>query len=349
MRKQSYATTGFYIKNKEDWNDDLKAVMGGVNRKVKNEAIQKRLDEADARLLSAIAKGDGPSIKAFKGKTLDDFEAYCKKVQKDRNINGTLFRIKELSGGFPHINEITETWLLDLEESMKVEYKPNTIRATMVNLGKVCTRAVKDGFIDRSPFGGGLYELPKKGKSIPRYLIEDQRNTLYRALLEDEEKLDEQTYKVLAYFNLGIYTGLRFCDWEPFDPIKHWRDNMLNLQVIKNKATIHQEVHPDTPLPQVLSIIKRIGKLNLTYSQVAGALEKIKKIYKIGINLTTHLARHSFGYLCASIGVSKSATAYFMGVTDEVVDVYYHLTGKHIQEQSKALANIQSAASPVSD
>ena len=56
--------------------------------------------------------------------------------------------------------------------------------------------------------------------------------------------------------------------------------------------------------------------------------------------ISTHTARHSFGCLCASLGLPESTTAKLMGINAQTVKVYYHLTGSDLSEQAKALKEI---------
>ena len=60
----------------------------------------------------------------------------------------------------------------------------------------------------------------------------------------------------------------------------------------------------------------------------------------IAKQLTTHAARHSFGYLCASNKIPKSVTAELMGVNTHTVEVYYHLAGENIIQQAQVLKTL---------
>lgn len=341
--EEAFLFTNIYIQKKEHWNDKLKMIVDGPYFKTKNKVIEKMREDADERLRQAILSGEGPSVKAFKGTQLDSLEAYIRQVDKSSLAQGLIKQMKGFGDDkVPRIESITVKWLRQFDDYIEgVAGKAyNTKVNYIASLRKVLNQAVKEGYITKSPIGKGLYEAPAPGETEPVYLIDQERETLLEGALNPKGDLAPEVYRTLVYFMLGSYTGLRFSDWEAFDYDSQVRGGKLNLRAIKNKSLINRTIEPGSTLEKLLNVIKKIGPLNNKYWLVLNHLEEIQAHFKITQELKTHVARHSFGYLCASLGIPKQVTAYLMGITAKTVEIYYHLTGTHIEAQSKNLASL---------
>jgi len=339
--EEAWLPTEIKLKEKDFWNDEIKMVVGGPLIQSRNKVIAKALLDAEERINKAILEGEGPTIKAFKGKTLESFEEYIKQVDKTSHRDGLIKQMKKFNNDkVPNIEQITIKWLRQFEDFLegKQGLAYNSMVGYIAVVRKVLNQAVKEGYITKSPIGKGLYEAPTPKRTEARYLVDEERLALVNALLNN--KVEGIRRKVLAYLLLGCHTGLRYSDWDAFRYDLHVRAGVIVLRAKKNKADITMPIEPDSTLDKILKIIKELGPLDISYHQVLNYLDDIEKEFKLAIQLTTHVGRHSFGYLCASIGVAKNATAYYMGITIRTVDVYYHLTGKHIEEQSKQLRTV---------
>lgn len=342
-RKESMLATSIYIKEREYWNDELKQVVGGSNIKPKNDAIRRLWDEAEARLLKAIASGDGPSVSAFKGKTLKSFENYITKKASYNHAVGILKAIKGAYISVPDITQVTVKWLNTLEDYM---YETGLGHGSVVNymgggMRTVLNKAVKEGYITQSPIGPHGYQVPIAKETDPTFLNTKERGEWLKALLEN--KFDGELHTVLAYFMLGCYSGLRYSDWVRFDPATRImkdvdKDDMLILRAKKNKSLITLPIHKKSSLEKVINVIKKIGPLKIPYYKIIQHLETLVKELKVEKHIRPHSGRHSFGYMCASQKIPKETAAYYMGITVKVVEIYYHLTGEIAKEHSKKLA-----------
>lgn len=337
--EECWQATGVYVKERKFWLDEIKKVVDGPNFRLKNDAISKLLNEAEARLLKAIADGDGPSAKAFKGNKLESFEAYIREVSPER-AGGLIKQLIGFHGSVPNISQITVRFLRQLEDYMWGSgLERNSVVGYMGGvLRKVLNQAVIEGYITKSPICKEGYHVPLAGTTTPVYLLGPQRIEWLNELLYGKEFTGE-TYKVLAYFMLGCYTGLRYSDQALFDVKKNIKGSDLVVQAKKNHKHIVQPIRPNSPLAQILEIIKKVGPYNdIPYFRVLDHLDTIRKHFKLEQEIGTHVAKHSFGHLCASLGIPKETAAKLMGNTVKVVEVYYHLTGEHVEEQSKGLA-----------
>lgn len=334
-----------YIKKRDHWNDKIKMVIDGPFFRQKNQLIQKLRDEADERLRQSILMGEGPTVRAFKGLTLDSFEDYINQVDKTSHAKGLIKQLKlyhDTNDTVPRIEQITVRFLRQLQDYMEAvsELAQTSVAGYMAVMRKVMNQAIREGYITKSPIGIGLYECPSPGKTTPVYLIEEEREKLLSELLTPKKGLSTEAYQVLAYFMLGCYTGLRYSDWARFNCHEHVRDGQMNIRAKKNKRNINRKVKPGSSLDKILNIISKVGPLTMPYWAVLNQLDVIQEVFEIPRQITTHVARHSFGYLCASMGIEKQIAAVLMGITIKTIEVYYHLTGKHVEEQSKQLDDL---------
>lgn len=358
--EQAWSSTGVYVKKRDWWNDKAKLIVDGPLIQHRNRVIDKLLLEAETRLAQAILEGTGPNLNAFKGKSLISFEDYINEVDKSYSAMGVIKSIKLFQGRienvknikkkvldeiikklkFPEITNVTIQWLRKLQDYMEgvQGLEANSVKGYMMVLSKVMKQATKEGYITKSPIGKGLYQVPAPGKTIPTFLVEEERELVLDNLLHHRAKFKESTYMALAYFTLGCYTGLRYSDWALFDIKKHIEGEMILLRTKKTGGLVPLPKNIIRDLDSVLEVIKEVGPLNISYEQVLKELDVISGILELDKDITTHVARHSFGYMCASKGVSMEATAYAMGISVQIVKQYYHYTGKHMQDQMAKLA-----------
>lgn len=335
----SWKATGVYIKEKKYWLDNIKKVVDGPNIKPKNDIIEKKMNEAEARLSKAIVDGDGPNIKAFQGITLKSLEDYINKKCAANLASGAIKHIKAFHGKVPDITHITVKWLRNLEDYMfgVADLENNSVVGYMGGvLRKVLNHAVEEGYITRSPIGDGGYHVPKIGETKPEYLVNHEVDLMLKELFSGKNYTGE-AYRVLAYFCLACRTGLRFSDWELFDYASNIKGNELVVQARKNRKIIVQPIQNNTDLKDILPIIKRIGPLNVPYYKVLNYLDDFAKYFKFKKEIGTHVGKHSFGYYLASKAIPKETAARLMGNSVKVIEIYYHLTGEHVREQSKKL------------
>lgn len=338
--EESWMATGVYVKERKYWMDKIKKVVDGPNFKLKNDAIARLLDEAEARILKAISDGDGPNIKAFKGNTLGSLEDYINEQCAPNLAAGAIKHLTGFHGSVPNISQITVKFLRQLEDYMYGvgELERNSVVSYMGGvLRKVLNQAVVEGYITKSPIGPDGYKVPLAGETTPIYLVEAERKAWRDELLKGKAFKGEE-YMVLAYFMLGCYTGLRYSDWALFDYKVNIRGKYLDVQARKNRKHITQEIEPKGTLEKILNVIKAIGPLTVPYNRVLTHLDTIRKHFKMDQEIGTHAAKHSMGHLCASLKMPKATAARLMGNSEKVIEVYYHLTADHVKAQSKGLA-----------
>jgi integrase len=189
--------------------------------------------------------------------------------------------------------------------------------------------------------GKGAYKVPKGGSEKPTFLIQEERDVIFKAWQSGDIK-DPSLYKTLTYYLLACYSGQRFGDLEQFDIKTKIVGDQIAFNARKNKNLV---CYPITKsLNIILDVIRKIGPLNQSYdlynNKNLKELETFFKQEKYGIDKEwgkSHRARHAFGRLLAENEVTIDDCAIFMGINKKTAEVYFHLTGKIVADRNKQL------------
>jgi site-specific recombinase XerD len=259
-------------------------------------------------------------VKLVKGETIAD----------KKNCN----RMVNCFGGGLDISEIDLTAIRKIVAHEKGrQMAHNTIHNFLKWFRRVMALAKKEGIIKSNPFDD--YDMPKYKQSERFFLIKEEREKWLKEWLSPKKINDPSLYRTMTYFLIGTYTGLRHSDWHKINSMVHGK--FVRLRAKKNNEwvvvpvgkTLDKLIKTAKALPPPFSGDKSRDHLKI----IAGLLES-------NVKVTTHVARHSFGAMCAELRLPKSVTAELMGITVQTVEVYYHLTGQNIIDQASALKNI---------
>lgn len=346
-RKQGYKATGHWIRPNE-WDEEKQIVKDRRDAGILNNSLGAKL-RANLKILADLEhKGVVITHKSLKTTSkLRSFYKYYTEVRKDDAGRFARWEILRMSGYMysfmdnppedhmkaplkePAISEITIAWARGFEDYMRdvLELAEGTINTTFSGLRKVLNQAVKEELIFKCPVGANGHPVPPPKPKPPTFLVEQEREALIKLLSNGKIK-NPSEYRTLVYFLLGCYSGIRFSDWGKFDPVLHVVDGKIILRANKNDGDVVMPI--GVTLKKIIDNCKKVGKLNLSYGMVSDYLPLIAEKAGIKKHISTHVARHSFGYMCPSIGLSKQETAYYMGITEQMVNTYYHLAGKHV-------------------
>ena len=326
-RKIAYFKTPFRLK-KNQWNGEI---INYTNSKIANASVRKQINDLENEILSRGMNGETVSVKSLKNPKSKTIKNFALEVKGNTiHNNKEITRLENFSPGVC-LNEITVTFLRRYEQSERARLmSPNTINTTFKWFRRIIGQAKKEKLIAYNPFDD--YSVPKYQQTDRTYLTDSEKQKLFEKI----DLFEGESYVVLCYFLYGCYSGLRQGDWMRFKP-ELVEDKFLKLRAKKNRKFVVLHVGPTLD-----GIIQRLLKIDPcpalqtcnAYLKVIGSFCGIKKV------LTTHVARHSFGYMCASNRIPKSVTAELMGISERVVSVYYHLSGIDINEQASVLKTI---------
>ena len=336
------------------WDKALRQVIDHPNAGKINEDLRRLVADKEAELLLASMAGQKLTPDIARGKKRDvTLTGFAREIAK-KNAAGEIIDSRALTeinrliaykGAAVLLTDIDGTWLRkynDYERARGMEQ--NTRNATFKWLRKVFRAAVKEKLIREDPTT--LFDFPAYVQPDTVYLVEEEKEALFDLLLELPPG---RLYSTLVYFLFACYSGARYSDWHKFWGKDMVYDGFLRLRphkksrgfvvmpVGKTLAGLLEKVRKlDGPPPRNIVCNDHLREL-FPLAQVHMGGKIIQGIHK---DPTTHVGRHSFGYLCASKGLPKSTTAELMGISVQTVECYYHLSGENIIKQAAALKDV---------
>lgn len=169
--------------------------------------------------------------------------------------------------------------------------------------------AIRHGLITNTPYTSIKID---RGKSTARKYLTQRDVTK----LKEVELPTEAIIRTRDIFIFQCYTGLAYVDMARFDFSKVIEKNgKLILHDIRQKSS---EDYYLVLLSPAIEILKKYDfKLPLSTNQKYNVmLKKLAKATGIDINLTSHVARHTFAVYCLNNGVPIETLAKMMGHTD---------------------------------
>lgn len=322
-RKTKYIGTNFRLKENQ-WNG---SIVNYTNASSANAVLRKQINDIEHELLQKQLRGEDIS----KRQKPESLEAFSKEVKGDTIANRKeLTRVKRQAGDI-NLSEIDVAFLRRFEQKERARgMSNNTVNTTFKWLRRILNQAKAEHMISANPFDE--YKVPRYVQTDRTYLAESEKKELIKLI----PKTEGEMYNTLCYFLLGCYTGLRHQDWAKFGKDKV-ENGFVKLRATKNKQMIVLPIGPT-----LNKIIKRVLKIGppLSGQKCNIYLKSLASMAGIKKNLTCHVSRHSFAVMCAENKIPMSVTAELMGISVEVVKVYYHLTGNLISEQAGVLRTI---------
>ena len=329
-RKQMYFATEFRI-HKEQWNEKKRSVINHENETLINVSLRRQIAEIEKRAITRTLEEVPITKSVINSSHTEDksFYKFAKEVREDRK---ELNRLKLFAGDTLLLSEINVSFLRKYEmHERKRGMSQNTLNTTFRYIGRIINQAQKEKLIKENPFVD--YSKPKYRQTDRTYLTEIE----IHKILNSVDNFTGYT-KITAYWLLlACYTGLRHSDWCRFDYAKMIENDYVKLRAKKNKT--HVVLPIGITLAKILEVIKTLPS-PLSHQKSNEKLKNVADLTKINKTITTHVGRHSFGYLCASNRIPKSVTAELMGISVRTVEVYYHLSGQNIIEQASVLKTL---------
>jgi site-specific recombinase XerD len=341
----------------QQWDNSLRQVKDHVNARHMNADLRRLVAEKEAEILIAARAGERITPEVVKGKKRDgSFLNFAQDIAKkvvdkegkervDIRVTKELNRIIAYKGAGVLLGDIDVAWLRKYDDHEKRRgIAQNTRNTTFKWLRNVMKRAAAEKLIRENPFDD--FDIPAYVQGDTTYLVEEEKQALIKLL----DKLPAGGLRTtLTYFLFACYAGPRHSDWHKFYEREMVYDGFLRLRPKKrSKGFVVMPV--GKTLSWILGKIKELDDAPASNQKCNVHLKAIFAMAEVKINgkviqglrkdATTHVARHSFGYLCASQGLPKSTTAELMGISVQTVEVYYHLTGENIIKQAAALLNV---------
>jgi site-specific recombinase XerD len=264
------------------------------------------------------------------------FEAYYKKCLFEwanskkhetlRNLKCRLNKFSEFAGNVK-LDQVTPDLLKRYaEHCYKIGNTGNTVWSAFKAVRTIIKKAHLEKLINDYPFD--LFEMPKYKDPAKTFLTKEQVDQIEN-LCRDKKCPDE--YKIAgAWFVISCYTGLRFGDQAAFNK-KHIRNGRLIIYTSKTGTPVSIPLNDKLKTLFELVNYQPMTISNVHYNRVIKAIAA-----ECGIEnkISVHTARHTFGTLCASQGISQEVTAKLMGHSSiKTTAIYYQLTSDRLDSE----------------
>lgn len=332
----------------DHWDPHLRQVNNyNTNGKLINAIITKRLQEMQAQLIKTDLAGHRINrnivYKAVKG--LDDskdFLKFCEeRIRTDytsketiRSYNSECTKLLQFKA---HISfaDIDYHFLSSYKKYMleKLHNDGNTVWKTFKFINTMINKAIT--------IGGIVHENPFQKFDRGKY-IQKQRTYLELKDCDAIEKiaLDENqpvlVRRISIRFLLMCYSGMRFRDAISFNPVDHVQNERIVMNYQKFNTQVNNSLVFDR-LNRTVELTKN-APLKISNKDFNKWLKIIAGLAKIGIDLTSHLGRHTLGSLLAEAEVPIETAQMILGHSDiRSTKIYYHQKAKNADKAMDAL------------
>jgi site-specific recombinase XerD len=324
----------------DGWDTTTRKVIPSVvNHQWINSDIRRRIYELESKLIEAgyQNKHISPSgIRSLmKGKSPTGVFEYGTRLVNELSgkyspdtLSNYKSELKRFNQFFPGItfDEVKVEHLRKYEQHLiGMKLANNTIHKSWKVLKKIFNSARRDEITNHYPF---------RNFDNPKYIQTDRTHLSQSEVEKIEAAMDlpmSQGMKISALFFLfGCYSGLRFSDWQRFNPAMV-REGRLILRAKKNGELVSLKIHP--LLEKVIEQIQDLPRGVMAEQKTNEELKGLSKLAGIDKKITTHVARHSFAVRCAELGISIETTAALMGITVKTCTIYYKITNRKIDSE----------------
>lgn len=223
-------------------------------------------------------------------------------------------------------------------------YRACYIQSNLMWLSRLMYLGVRKGCIRVNPFEGIRHE---KIAPRPRYLHRGAIETVLQ-----HPMLNPTTEQVRRLFLFSCFTGLSSCDARSieYSDIYHAASGQAYIRISRKKTKV-QSLIPLHPIAQALVEAQagqgqREGQIFPGISRdMSSHLKCIAMACGLREELTSHMARHSFGTLSLSAGIPLESIAKMMGHKSvRSTQIYARVTDQKISEDIDRLIERQAKA-----
>lgn len=238
-------------------------------------------------------------------------ELYKKDVLSGRVDNGALKKyknsrkrlaeyIRTLGKDDIRLRDITPSFCTGYHNYCLMNLKPSTTNKELKMFKRILQFAVNERYIDSNPFQIKL----KEEKLEYHPLTIDEITRMW------EKKIDnERLSQIRDMFIFQCYTGLAYIDMASFRK----EDIVENVIIKKRHKTDVKSIIPVLPITKTILERYEYNLPVISNQKYNVLLKALGDLCGITVNLTSHLARHSFATLLLNKGVDMKTVSMAMG------------------------------------
>lgn len=364
-RKKAEITTKYFAEVK-DWDDSKQRTKknNSINEELTSietevYAIVKRLEKEKKQISARIIKNCLTGEDKLDPNLLEYYDTYVSRLDKAGEVEKvTVTRYKETRvylERFLEENKIQDVlmeninfkfisdfdlFLLNLKDkNQKILMERNTINKHHSRLRTMIIRAIKEGFINKSPYVDfKLKNTPSKRTFLSQEELEQ--------IIKHELAGNESLIRVRDIFVFSVYTGLRFEDAQKLtmDRIIKDKKEKYSLEISQEKT---DEALSIPLLKPAINIIEKYGNSperkifnkvlpKITNQKLNAYLKTIADLVGISKTLSHHVARHTCATtILLSNEVPIEVVSKWLGHTNiKTTQIYAKITNIYMQKMA---------------
>lgn len=230
------------------------------------------------------------------------------------------------------VSDITPSTIQGYLIYVKSHYKDSTVYGIMTRTKTIIRYAMDNGKLSINPFQNIKYNKTKKDI---QYLTEDELNTIYNLNIDNKGLSN-----VRDAFILQASTGLSYID------LLNLKKEDIHIEedgthyIVKNRHKTNVQ-YTTVVLPKGIEILKKHNyNLHIISNQKYNCyLKVIQDLAGINTNMTTHLARKTYGTLLLNKGIRLETVSHCLGHSNTQItqSTYSKLLNKTIISEIKAV------------
>jgi integrase/recombinase XerD len=328
--------------------DDRRVKSRATNATLINAKIVKQIADLQAVLLTGnITTGASDAAKilqAERSKDLDFFEFAERQIKQKsyrpesrRLYTAILDKLKGFRKALK-LRDVDFLFLQSFEAYLRDDLKNehNTIWNAFKFLNTIFSDAIKAKYISEEDNPFRTYKRPRYKETIPVFLESGELEAIEDFVADTE---DDGLKLVGTYFLFMCYTGLRYSDGVRFKSSLHVVGNERIVMQTTKTGTVTNLFITD----QIRRLIPFIdaNRLYITQVEYNRRLKIIAAGAGIRKNLTSHVARHTFGSSLVDLGVDmKVAQGLLSHGSAQSTKIYFHVKSKNLDDAMKKFNRI---------
>ncbi|MFW5753498.1 MAG: tyrosine-type recombinase/integrase [Marinilabiliaceae bacterium] len=352
-RKTRYFSTGLYLK-KNQWNADGHVVKH-PQAVIYNQILSDISTRIDNYLFACYKENREPSMDQLSGiinnSNYDSFIEFCTNLPHDDRLKSStrhqLESFARLLREFEKIesfSDISIDTIRQFDEFLyRKKYHPNTIRKKHAILRRYINKAIETGRMKENPYKH--FTMPRGVDVRRKYLSWEHLN----AIIEKEMPI-HRLEVVKDMFLFSCFTGLAYADVRELGPADFYIHNGTMFIITARKKTEEESAVP--LMPQAAAIVEKYNNpesdrlLPIPSNQRMNSyLKEIQTLCNIPIELTTHVARHTFATtITLENGVPIETVSRMLGHSKlSTTQIYARITRQKLADDMQSLQEKMSS------
>lgn len=297
-------------------------VTGHPIAKELNNLIRDYIIEAEYGHLKKIGDYPDADLRTYMEKCI---RQWSKEKEQDTldSWERSIKHFLEWHGREIRLSQISVELLNEFKSYLNKKYNgSNNVWKICRNLRTLFTRAGKEKIIKDDPFD--VFDRPQYKQTKRNYLTKPQVQKLEEYI--DSDKCPDILKPYGYWFLIGCYTGLRFGDMCQFNKRDHIKGDRLTLHTLKTGEIVSIPFND-----KLKDLFKKVDykPLERSNQKMNENLKIFMNACDIDINLTAHVARHTFAVMCADAGIPIEVTAKLLAQKSiKSTSIYYKITDK---------------------